>query len=126
MALDAGPVIYQMATYLGAFPFPSLAPSILTIEAMLKTVVIMTERYGKVLKRGKSDRNRLLFRSLAIFDRRASSVPDHSLVEAPESEKTEKPGGSERTVEDVHSQNTYRQLSKVADATSGRCTSRST
>ena len=103
MALDAGPVIYQMATYLGAFPFPSLAPSILTIEAMLKTVVIMTERYGKVLKRGKSDRNRLLFRSLAIFDRRASSVPDHSPVEASESEKTEEPGGSERAVEDVRS-----------------------
>ena len=63
-----------MATYLGAFPFPSLAPSILTIEAMLKVVVIMTERYGKVLKRGKTDRNKLLFRSLAVFDRRMSSV----------------------------------------------------
>ena len=63
-----------MATYLGAFPFPSLAPSILTIEAMLKVVVIMTERYGKVLKRGRADRNKLLFRSLAVFDRRMSSV----------------------------------------------------
>ena len=73
-ALGPGPVVYQMATYLGAFPFPSLAPSILTIEAMLKVVVIMTERYGKVLKRGKTDRNKLLFRSLAVFDRRMSSV----------------------------------------------------
>ena len=63
-----------MASYLGAFPFPSLAPSILTIEAMLKVVVIMTERYGRVLKRGKADRNRLLFRSLAVFDRRMSSA----------------------------------------------------
>ena len=73
-ALGPGPVVFQMATYLGAFPFPSLAPSILTIEAMLKVVVIMTERYGKVLKRGKADRNKLLFRSLAVFDRRMSSV----------------------------------------------------
>ena len=73
-ALGPGPVVYQMATYLGAFPFPSLAPSILTIEAMLKVVVIMTERYGKVLKRGRADRNKLLFRSLAVFDRRMSSV----------------------------------------------------
>ena len=73
-ALGPGPVIYQMASYLGAFPFPSLAPSILTIEAMLKVVVIMTERYGRVLKRGKADRNKLLFRSLAVFDRRMSSV----------------------------------------------------
>ena len=62
--LGAGPVIYQMATYLGAFPFPSLAPAILTREAMVKSVVMMTERYGKVLKRGLRDRNKLLFRSL--------------------------------------------------------------
>lgn len=67
--LNSGPLIYQMATYLGAFPFPSLAPSILTFEAMLKVVVIMTERYGKVLSKGKADRNKLLFRSLAVFDR---------------------------------------------------------
>ena len=68
-ALGPGPVIHQMATYLGAFPFPSLAPSILTIEAMLKVVVVMTERYNRVLKRGNTDRNKLLFRSLAVFDR---------------------------------------------------------
>lgn len=73
-AINPGPLVYQMATYLGAFPFPSLAPSILTIEAMLKVVVIMTERYGRVLKNGKADRNKLLFRSLAVFDRRMSSV----------------------------------------------------
>lgn len=84
-ALGPGPVVYQMATYLGAFPFPSLAPSILTIEAMLKVVVIMTERYGKVLKRGKTDRNKLLFRSLAVFDRRMSSnteKPSKDILEA--------------------------------------------
>lgn len=80
-----------MATYLGAFPFPSLAPSILTIDALLKVVVIMTERYGKVLKRGKSDRNKLLFRSLAVFDRRMSSVydkPPQDVLEALKQEKT--------------------------------------
>lgn len=72
-SLSSGPLIYQMATYLGAFPFPSLAPSILTFEAMLKVVVIMTERYGKVLSKGKADRNKLLFRSLAVFDRGIST-----------------------------------------------------
>lgn len=79
-----------MATYLGAFPFPSLAPSILTIDALLKVVVIMTERYGKVLKRGKSDRNKLLFRSLAVFDRRMSSVyekPPQDVLEVLKQEK---------------------------------------
>ncbi|MCJ1394220.1 Restriction of telomere capping protein 5 [Xylographa bjoerkii] len=73
-ALGPGPVIYQMATYLGAFPFPSLAPSILTREAMLNVVVVMTERYGKVLKKGRADRNKLFFRSLAVYDRRMSSI----------------------------------------------------
>ncbi len=73
-SLCSGPLVYQMSTYLGAFPFLSLAPSILTFEALLKVVVIMTERYGKVLNRGKSDRNKLLFRSLAVFDRRMSMV----------------------------------------------------
>ena len=83
-----------MATYLGAFPFPSLAPSILTIEAMLKVVVIMTERYRKVLKNGKMDRNKLLFRSLAVFDRRLSSV-----YERPSKETLDglKEAGSEET-----------------------------
>ncbi|KIV78254.1 hypothetical protein PV11_09991 [Exophiala sideris] len=70
--LKAGPVIYQMCTYLGAFPFPALAPCILTREAMLKIVTIMTGRYKKVLKRGDQDKAKLLFRSLAVFDRKAS------------------------------------------------------
>jgi TLD len=72
--LQVGSVIYQMATYLGAFPFPSLAPCILTREAMIKVVTIMTGRYGKVLRGGKRDRIKLLFRSLAVFDRRTSTL----------------------------------------------------
>lgn len=80
-SLCSGPLVYQMACYLGSFPFPSLAPSILTIEAMLKVVVIMTERYGKILRRGKTDRNKLLFRSLAVFDRRLSSANETSRQE---------------------------------------------
>lgn len=49
--LDAGPVIFRMVSYLGAFPFQNtLAPSVLTFEAMVKVVVLLTERYGKALK----------------------------------------------------------------------------
>jgi len=91
-ALGPGPLVYQMATYLGAFPFPSLAPSILTIEAMLKVVVIMTERYGRILKNGNADRNKLLFRSLAVFDRRMSSVienPPWEMLDALKEEQEE-------------------------------------
>ena len=70
--IRAGSVLYAMITYLGAFPFPSLAPCIVTREAMLKSVTILTGRYKKVLKRGDQDKNKLLFRSLAVFDRRSS------------------------------------------------------
>jgi hypothetical protein len=86
-ALSVGPVIFQMATYLGAFPFPSLAPSILTVEAMVKVVVIMTERYGKVLKRGRKDRGKLLFRTLAVFDRRMTSSGGEKPIVEKEMEK---------------------------------------
>lgn len=92
-SLNSGPLIYQMATYLGAFPFPSLAPSILTFEAMLKVVVIMTERYGKVLSKGKADRNKLLFRSLAVFDRGISMThkkPSQDLSDVASDEKADK------------------------------------
>lgn len=106
-ALGPGPLIYQMATYLGAFPFPSLAPSILTIEALLKVVVIMTERYGTVLKRGRADRNKLLFRSLAVFDRRMSSVyekPTQELLDSVRDEKLEKVDTSDAVLEEARSQ----------------------
>jgi hypothetical protein len=69
--LDAGPVIFRMVSYLGAFPFQTThAPSVLTFEAMVKVVVLLTERYGRVLKRGRKDRIKLLFGSLADVGRR--------------------------------------------------------
>ncbi|KAI9930964.1 hypothetical protein ASPWEDRAFT_47712 [Aspergillus wentii DTO 134E9] len=69
--LDAGPVIFRMVSYLGAFPFQNtLAPSVLTFEAMVKVAVLLTERYGKVLRRGRKDRIKLLFGSLADVGRK--------------------------------------------------------
>lgn len=69
--LDAGPVIFRMVSYLGAFPFQNtLAPSVLTFEAMVKVVVLLTERYGKALRRGRKDRIKLLFGSLADVGRK--------------------------------------------------------
>lgn len=89
-SLGVGALVFQMASYLGSFPFPSLAPSILTMEALLKVVVIMTERYGKILKRGKADRHKLLFRSLAVFDRGLSSSSDQPGVEGQAAGQDEK------------------------------------
>ena len=75
-SVHAGSVLYSMCTYLGSFPFPSLAPCILTREATLKVVTLLTERYRKVLKKGREDKVKLLFRSLAVFDRRASLLEE--------------------------------------------------
>lgn len=76
--LDAGPVLFRMVSYLGAFPFQNtLAPSVLTFEAMVKVVVLLTERYGNVLRRGRKDRIKLLFGSLADVGRKdMGQTPD--------------------------------------------------
>ena len=71
---------------------------------MLKVVVIMTERYGKVLKNGKADRNKLLFRSLAVFDRRMSSVhekPSKEVLDALREEQSE--SGEQTTTSPIQS-----------------------
>ncbi|KAL4929968.1 TLD-domain-containing protein [Aspergillus undulatus] len=74
--LDAGPVIFRMVSYLGSFPFQnSLAPSVLTFEAMIKVAVLLTERYGKVLRKGQKNRIRLLFGSLADVGRKDVEKP---------------------------------------------------
>ena len=98
-ALRVGSVLYHSATYLGAFPFPNLAPSILGFEALLKVIVIMTERYNRVLKKGNADRMRLLFRSLAVFDRAIvdSSKESEHWAEAPSSDASEKAQAKEVT-----------------------------
>ncbi|TGO44374.1 hypothetical protein BOTNAR_0839g00020 [Botryotinia narcissicola] len=70
--LGASPIIFQMVSYLGAFPFGQDAPAVLGFEQMIMVVVIMTERYQRVLKKGNRDRTKLLFRSLAVYDRRES------------------------------------------------------
>lgn len=65
---------------------------------MLKVVVIMTERYGRVLKNGKADRNKLLFRSLAVFDRRMSSIHEKPLQEALDALREEQPEPGETAI----------------------------
>ncbi|KAI7969844.1 hypothetical protein EIK77_006792 [Talaromyces pinophilus] len=86
--LDAGPVVFRMVSYLGAFPFQkTLAPSVLTFDAMVKVVVLLTERYGKVLRRGRKDRVKLLFGSLADVGRPV--VQEEQKAEGSSATKTE-------------------------------------
>ncbi|KAI1062268.1 hypothetical protein LB506_006037 [Fusarium annulatum] len=75
--LGTSPVIFQMVSYIGAFPFLQDAPVVLEFQRMIIVVVIMTERYRTVLARGSSDRTKLLFKSLAVFDRKMSEAGAH-------------------------------------------------
>lgn len=68
--LGASPVIFHMVSYLGAFPFLQEAPVVLELAQLIMVVVIMTERYKRVLAKGSTDRTKLLFKSLAVYDRK--------------------------------------------------------
>lgn len=65
---DVGSVIFQLTSYLAAFPFPSLAPAILDFEGLVKVVAIVTGRHRKVMRR-KVEVLKLLFRALAVHER---------------------------------------------------------
>ncbi|KFH44848.1 Restriction of telomere capping protein-like protein [Hapsidospora chrysogenum ATCC 11550] len=80
--LGSSPVIFQMVSYLGAFPFLDEAPVVLEFPHMIMVVVILTERYKTVLAKGVTDRNKLLFKSLAVYDRKAAEAG--SSLPAPE------------------------------------------
>lgn len=67
--LGVSSILFQMASYLGAFPFSQDAPAILGFDQMILVVCIMTDRHTKVLKNGSQDRAKLIFRSIAVFDR---------------------------------------------------------
>ncbi|KAL1614122.1 Restriction of telomere capping protein 5 [Diplodia seriata] len=69
-SLAAGSVVFHMASYLGAFPFPSQAPAILTSDNLLKVVTLLTRRHTPVLgKKGDAVWIREIYRSLAVYDR---------------------------------------------------------
>lgn len=70
--LGASPVLFQMISSLGAFPFLQDAPAVLELPQMIMVIVIMTERYRRVLAKGPSDRTKLFFKSLAVHDRKIS------------------------------------------------------
>ncbi|KAI1737770.1 restriction of telomere capping protein 5 [Xylaria scruposa] len=78
--LAVSPVIFQMVSFIGAFPFLQEAPVILGFEQMIMVVAIMTERYTKVLAKGATNRRKLLFKSLAVYDRKLSEIDSRTLV----------------------------------------------
>lgn len=72
--LAVSPIIFNMLSFIGAFPFLEDAPVILGFEQMIMVVAIMTERYTKILAKGASSRRKLLFKSLAVYDRKLSEI----------------------------------------------------
>lgn len=72
-ALGSGAVVYHLCSYIGAFPFPSHAPAVLTADALLRIVCFMTGRYLKVLHSGKEAWIRELWRACAVFEPEAST-----------------------------------------------------
>ncbi|KAH9903764.1 TLD-domain-containing protein [Xylariomycetidae sp. FL2044] len=67
-------VLFNMLSYVGAFPFLQDAPAVLGFEQMIMVVAIMTERYTKILAKSASNRRKLIFKSLAVYDRKVSEI----------------------------------------------------
>ncbi|OIW28175.1 hypothetical protein CONLIGDRAFT_465171 [Coniochaeta ligniaria NRRL 30616] len=86
--LGASPVIFQMVSYIGAFPFLHDAPAVLGLDQMIMVITIMTERYRRILAKGATDRTKLLFNSLAVYDRKLSKTA--SQVEKKEQRESER------------------------------------
>ncbi len=72
--LAVSPVIFHMLSYIGAFPFLQDAPAVLGFEQMIMIVTIMTGRHTKILAKSASNRRKLLFKSLAVYDRKLSEI----------------------------------------------------
>lgn len=86
--LGASPVIFHMVSYLGAFPFLHEAPVVLELAQLIMVVVIMTERYKRVLAKS-TDRTKLLFKSLAVYDRKVTEAERTLQSTAPENAAAE-------------------------------------
>lgn len=74
--LEVSAVVGKMVTFIGAFPFLQDSPAIMGLDALVITVIILTERYQSLLVKGPADRRKLLFNSLAVYDRKLLQTHD--------------------------------------------------
>jgi hypothetical protein len=86
-ALGSGAALYHLCSYVGAFPFPSHAPAVLTADALLRIVCLMTGRYMKVLHSGKEAWRREIWRACAVFE------PEATTAAAKKTDPTEETNG---------------------------------
>lgn len=115
-ALLAGPVIFQLASFLGAFPFPGQAPAILTNDALLRAITVFTGRWAKCIKSGRGGRGKVvwrreIWRGCAVFDRvagskeerleeRSGNVESEATPVAPKGFAVDQPGEDDEDDED--------------------------
>ncbi|KAF3762152.1 hypothetical protein M406DRAFT_45829 [Cryphonectria parasitica EP155] len=74
--LHVSPVLFQMMSSVGAFPCQRDAPVILGFEEVVIAVTLLTARWARVLSKGVSARKKLLFKSMAVYDRAHDAVED--------------------------------------------------
>ncbi|KAJ9150336.1 Restriction of telomere capping protein 5 [Pleurostoma richardsiae] len=94
--LHVSPVIFHMISYIGSFPFLQDAPAVLGLESMVMVITILTERYRRVLAKGSADRTKLLFKSLAVYDRKLSGTGEDKSHDAAQSASSELEGSGAR------------------------------
>ncbi|KAL2268178.1 hypothetical protein VTJ83DRAFT_3024 [Remersonia thermophila] len=75
-SLNVSAVLFQMMSSIAAFPFLEDAPAIIGLEQLVIVVTILTRRYRKALASTGLNRRKLIFRSLAVYDRQLSSARD--------------------------------------------------
>ncbi|KAH8197746.1 hypothetical protein TruAng_008080 [Truncatella angustata] len=90
--LGVSPVVFQMASYIGAFPFLHDAPAVLGFEQMIMVVTILSERYTKILSKGAATRRKLLFKSLAVYDRKVSEIEKQHQTSSTSETRSHAPG----------------------------------
>ncbi|KAL2194149.1 TLD-domain-containing protein [Corynascus similis CBS 632.67] len=78
--LGVGPVLFRLISYIGAFPFLHDAPAVLGLEQIIMVVTILTDRYRRVLTSGGTNRRKLLFQGLAVYDRKLSEMSSSGRV----------------------------------------------
>ncbi|RCI08048.1 hypothetical protein L249_7846 [Ophiocordyceps polyrhachis-furcata BCC 54312] len=119
--LGASPVIFRMILYLGAFPFLLDAPVILELPHLVIVVTLLTDRYRRVLAKGAADRAKLLFKSLAVYDRKASAgsdSPPQSRTSHPQGFSVDAPGDEDEEDDDDDLVLTAHEILDVTQTTS--------
>ncbi|KAI6246833.1 Restriction of telomere capping protein 5 [Erysiphe necator] len=77
--LGISPILFQMLSYIGSFPYCQDTLALVGFDEMIMIVVILTQRYQRVLRKENFYLTKLLFRSLSIHEHYGLPQQDVSL-----------------------------------------------